>query len=234
MPTTILAIYAHPDDPEISCGGKLIKSAKEGARIVLAIFTNGEKGSQDSTADLKKIVETRKQETKNSASFMSISDVIYLDYPDGELVDNRETRGRIAELIRIHKPDLVVAPDPTRVFLDNYINHSDHRTTGWIVINSILPAGNWQFFREQLKGGLEPHCIKELYLSSPLEPNWGEDISDYLEDKLKALFYHESQFAPNAPPTKERFREFLTKRAETVGKKYGFKYAEEFRKFVFE
>ncbi|QQG45639.1 MAG: PIG-L family deacetylase [Candidatus Sungiibacteriota bacterium] len=230
---TILAIYAHPDDPEISCGGTMIKYAKEGSRVILVIMTKGEKGSQDPKADLKEVAATRKKETKDAAEFIGIKEVVHLDYLDGELEDNRKTREIVVKLIRIYKPDLIIAPDPTSVFMQNYINHSDHRAIGWVVINSILPAGNWHFYHEQLEDGVEPHSTRELYLSSSLEPNYAEDVSDFFEDKLKALFMHKSQFAPHAPHTREEFREFLTKRAEEIGKRYGMRYAEEFRRLVF-
>lgn len=231
---TILVFNAHPDDTEIGCGGTVVKFAEEGNRVILVIMTNGEKGSSDNNNNFKKLISIRKKETQQAAEFMGVEKVVHLNYPDGELEDNKKIRGQVVKLIRIYRPDIIIVPDPTAIFFDNYINHSDHRTAGWIVVNSLIPAGNWNFYRNQFTIKIKPHNVSEIYFAVSREPNWAVDISGTFEKKVKALSFHESQVNNSSPTPFVFFQTMLKNWAEESGKKHKMKYAEEFRRIVFK
>src|SRR2546423_9747794 len=126
-----LAVYGHPDDPEISAGGTLARWARGGATVWELICTKGEKGSQDPNQDRDALAAIRIAETEKAAARLGLSGHFHLDYGDGELRDDLEIRSRIVELVRRLKPEAVVCPDPTAVFFgDRYFNPSDHRGTG--------------------------------------------------------------------------------------------------------
>jgi LmbE family N-acetylglucosaminyl deacetylase len=231
IPASALAVYGHPDDPEISAGGTLARWARGGATVWELICTRGEKGSSDPHQDPGALAAARVEETEKAATVLGLAGHFHLDYGDGELRDDLELRGRIVELVRRLKPEVVVCPDPTAVFFgDTYFNHSDHRVTGWAALDAVAPsAGNPHYFPEQLATGLTVHSVAAVYLSGTLEPNCWVDIGDHIETKIDALFCHQSQLTE----TGEWFREFLRERAEDGGRAAGVRYAEGFRRLSF-
>ena len=141
LPARVLGVYAHPDDPEISCGGTLARWAKEGSEVHVLICTRGEKGSPDPKQDPDKLAAVRTEEMAAAAEVLGLAGHRSLDNGDGELENTAELRGHIVEVIRAVKPDVVVCPDPTAVFFGNsYYNHHDHRATGWATLDAVAPA----------------------------------------------------------------------------------------------
>jgi LmbE family N-acetylglucosaminyl deacetylase len=232
IPARALAVYAHPDDPEISAGGTLARWAEAGTEVWVLITTQGDKGTQDSTADPAALAALRIEETAKAASLLGFAGTRHLGHPDGELVDGQELRESIVRIIRELRPDVVLCPDPTAVFFgDGYYNHHDHRVTGWAVLDAVAPAaGNPHYFREHIAEGLAIHHVGAVYLSGTLEPNCWVDISRTLERKIDALFCHASQLPDEAG---EWFRDFLRERAEDAGAAAKVQYAEPFRKLTF-
>jgi LmbE family N-acetylglucosaminyl deacetylase len=231
-PARVLAVYAHPDDPEISSGGTLAKWADGGADVSLLITTRGDKGTQDPDADLEALSRLRIEETAKSAALLGFAAHHHLDHRDGELPNDLRLRAEITRYVRRLRPDVVFCPDPTAVFFgDRYFNHHDHRVTGWATLDAVLPAaGNPHYFADQLAEGLDVHHVGAVYLSATMEPNCWVDISDVLERKIDALFCHASQLTE----TGEWFREFLRERAEEAGGAAGVRYAEAFRRITFD
>src|SRR3954466_3053365 len=88
-PSRVLAIYAHPDDPEISAGGTLARWADGGAEVHVVVTTRGDKGTSDPDADLDALVRTRVDETAAAARVLGITAHHHLDHPDGEIVGDR-------------------------------------------------------------------------------------------------------------------------------------------------
>jgi len=104
---TLLAVFAHPDDESLACGGLLARCAQLGARVVLLCATHGEyqSGSRD-----ERLFETRPRELEAAAAALGIAEVILLDYPDGHLpwVDERAITTRLRDEIRRVNPDVVI------------------------------------------------------------------------------------------------------------------------------
>ena len=233
IPTRALAVYAHPDDPEISAGGTLARWAEAGTEVWVLITTQGDKGSQDPEADTAALAALRVEETAKAAALLGFAGTRHLDHPDGELADDQGLRESIVRVIREVRPEVVLCPDPTAVFFgDGYYNHHDHRVTGWATLDAVAPAaGNPHYFPEHRAEGLEVHRVRAVYLSGTLEPNCWIDISDTLERKIDALFSHTSQLPDEAG---EWFRDFLRERAEDAGAAAGVKFAEPFRTLTFQ
>jgi LmbE family N-acetylglucosaminyl deacetylase len=229
-PTCVLAVYGHPDDPEISAGGTLARWADAGSEVHIAVTTRGDKGTDDAAADLKALTRLRVDETAAAARVLGSTAEHHLDHPDGELENDRRLRLELVRLVRLVRPDVVLCPDPTAVFFgDGYINHRDHRVTGWATLDAIAPAaGNPHYFPELRAEGLDVHQVRAVYLSGTLEPNVWVDISATLERKIEALFCHASQLVE----TGEWFREFLRESAIAAGRAAGVAYAETFRRVL--
>ncbi len=230
-PASALAVYAHPDDPEISAGGTLARWADAGAEVWVLITTRGEKGTSDPDADLDALARTRIEETDAASAKLGFAGHRHLEYGDGEIADNPALVGSIVQCVRDLQPEVVVCPDPTAVFFgDAYFNHRDHRVTGWATLDAVAPAAsNPHYFPEHRAEGLGVHHVSAVYLTGTLEPNCWVDITDTLERKIDALFCHASQLIE----TGELFREFLRTSAEEAGLAAGVPYAEGFRRVNF-
>jgi len=229
-PASVLAVYAHPDDPEISAGGTLARWAAAGAEVWTLITTRGDKGSTDPATDGAALARLRIEETEAASELLGFKGHRHLDYPDGELPDDLDLRAAIVRQVRELRPQVVLCPDPTAVFFgDSYFNHRDHRVTGWVALDAVAPAaGNPHYFPDQIAAGLAVHQVRAVYLSATLEPNCWVDIGDTLERKIDALFCHASQLTE----TGDWFREFLRERAEEEGRSAGVRYAEGFRRLT--
>ena len=208
-PASALAVYAHPDDPEISSGGTLARWAAAGAQVWVLITLAGDKGTDDPDADLEALARTRVEETASREhALLGLAGHFHLDHADGELVDDRQLRGEIVRHVRRLRPEVVLCPDPTAVFFaDSYFNHRDHRVTGWATLDAVAPAaGNPHYFPEHRDEGLDVHHVRSVFLSGTLEPNCWIDITDdaRAEDR-RALLPREPAHAhrrvvPRVPP----------------------------------
>jgi LmbE family N-acetylglucosaminyl deacetylase len=229
-PARVLAVYAHPDDPEISAGGTLARWADAGADVHVLVTTRGDKGSDDPDIDADALTRLRIEETAAASRVLGVTPS-HLDHPDGELSDDNELRRELVRSVRSVRPDVVCCPDPTAVFFgDGYFNHRDHRILGWAVLDAVAPAsGNPHYFPELRAEGLDVHSVPAVYLSGTLEPNTWVDITATLERKIEALFCHASQLVE----TGEWFRQFLRDSAEVAGRVAGVTHAEAFRRISF-
>ena len=105
-------------------------------------------------------------------------------------------RREVVREIRRSMPDIVVSCDPTNYYLrDTYINHPDHRAAGQIVVDSVFPASqNPAFFQDLMTNErLQPHKVKEVWLSLPSKPNVKINVTKFWSKKIEALHEHHSQ-----------------------------------------
>ena len=226
VPTKVLAIYAHPDDPDVSAGGTLAAWALAGARVEVCICADGDKGSTDPATDPVELVRRRRQEVSAAGEILGVSAHHLLGYPDGDLDDGLALRGRLVELVRTVRPDVVVGPDPTAVFFGaSYVNHRDHRAVGWAVLDAVAPAAaNPHYFPD-----LGPaHAVRALWLSGTLQPDVWVDISGTVDRKAEAVGCHISQTGEPG----EWLRSVVGLRAEEAGREAGVRHAESFRRLV--
>jgi len=228
VPARVVAVYAHPDDPEISAGGTLAKWADAGSDVHIVLTTKGDKGTNDPDVDLAALTALRVEESAAAAHVLGLRPPRHLGYSDGDLPDDRDLRRDLVRVIRELRPEVVCCPDPTAVFFgDSYINHRDHRVTGWATLDAVAPAaGNPHYFPELRGDGLDVHEVRAVYLSGTFEPNRWIDITGTMERKIEALFCHASQLVE----TGDWFREFLREGAIEAGRSAGVQYAEAFRR----
>ncbi len=194
-PERAMVIMAHPDDPEFFCGGTVALWCAAGTEVSYLILTNGNKGSDNPQMTPEKLAAIRQEEQKAAANALGVHRVIFFDAPDGELQPTLELRKAVVAEIRRFKPDVVIAPDPTRYYFTNrYINHADHRAAGEVAIDAVFPAArNRMYHPELLNEGLEPHIVKDVYLTGPETPDLWINISEMFDTKLEAILCHTSQ-----------------------------------------
>jgi len=224
VPGCVLAVYAHPDDPDVSCGGTLARWARLGADVHVVICTNGDKGTTDPGVDPTALAERRAQEAKAAGERLGVRHQHVLGYPDGELDNTAELRRELVGWIRRVRPDAVLCPDPTAVFFgEDYYNHRDHRSIGFAVLDALAPAAALpHYFPEEG----EAHQAEVALLSGTLEPTVWIDVSATIDDKAAAVACHASQFADGPQWAAEAVR----RRAEEDGRRAGVAFAEGFRR----
>lgn len=223
-PDRVLAVYAHPDDPEVSCAGTLARWSAEGAEVHLLIATRGDKGAGDATVDPAALAETRAAEAAAAAAAMGLTGHVMLGIPDGEVENTTALREDLVRRIRAVRPEVVVAPDPTAVFFGGgYVNHRDHRGLGWAVLDACAPAAASPLYFPDAGAA---HRVGALYLSGTLEPDTWVDVTDSLDAKIAALRCHASQLGDGA----EWVDQVVAERAAAAGRDAGVPYAESFRR----
>ncbi|MBI1878098.1 MAG: PIG-L family deacetylase [Chloroflexi bacterium] len=195
LPRRALAIMPHPDDAEYYCGGALAWWAKQGVEVFIAVVTDGGKGSRDPAMTTAQLIEIRQQEQQAAALHLGAKEVVFLGFPDGELLPTLAVRRELIRLVRRVRPDTVVCPDPDVRFYGQSLNHPDHRATGEATLAVLKAAtGNHLYYPELQAEGLEPHRVQWLYLAGPVNPNFEVDITSTLALKTTAQREHRSQY----------------------------------------
>jgi LmbE family N-acetylglucosaminyl deacetylase len=222
----ILGIGAHPDDLDFSAAGTFAKWVKEGHNCYYLICTDGRKGSDDPQMTEEKLVEIRKKEQIAAGKILGLKEVFFLNHPDTELTADLELKKEITRYIRKLQPEIVVSLDPAFLYSAEmgFINHTDHRAAGLAVMDAVFPLARDRLtFKELEEEGLTPFKVKTLFLTGFTNPSFVFDISKTLDLKIAALKAHHSQIGD------EGLKRTI-KRAEDLGKKYGYRYAEGFIK----
>lgn len=224
VPERAVAVYAHPDDADVSCGGTLARWASAGAHIHLVVCTRGEKGSPEPGTSATQLAEVRTGEVTAAAEALGIVSHELLGYPDGDIENTPDLRGRLVEIVRRERPVAVVCPDPTAVFFgQHYYNHRDHRVVGYATLDAVSPAAAQPLY---FPDAGPAHQVATVFLSGTLEPDVWIDISSTLDRKEHALLCHSSQLGESG----EWLRTVVRERAEQGGRAAGVVYAEGFRR----
>jgi len=232
-PKRVMSIHAHPDDQEFTVGGTLAKWARAGCEIVTVCLTRGGAGSNKYTPlDMtrKALVSIREDEQREACRILGVKETIFLDYEDGMLEPSIPLRRELTRLIRRHRPEAVLAGDPTvRYYGTTYMNHPDHRAAADVVLDAVFPsAGTRLIFPELLGEGLEPHEVRQVYIHGAERPDTYVDIAETLDVKVAALRAHKSQMGEWDPA------EMLTRWAAEQGQRRKLKAAESYRRMILQ
>jgi LmbE family N-acetylglucosaminyl deacetylase len=158
VPSSALAVAAHPDDVEFGCGGTLAKWAAEGCVVHHLICTDGSKGTWDPDADIDALRRTRQEEQRAAAAALGATgEQLFMGWVDGELESGLAERGEVARAIRALRPQVVLGHDPWK----RYRLHPDHRHAGFLAVEGVVGARDPFFFREH---GLAPHRPETILL----------------------------------------------------------------------
>jgi LmbE family N-acetylglucosaminyl deacetylase len=194
----VMAIFAHPDDPEFFCGATIARWAAEGAHITFVLATSGDKGSADPEMTHERLIAIREEEERCAAAALGVKEVIFLRYPDGELQPTLELRRDLTRLIRLKQPDIVVTGDPTVYWYGtDYLNHPDHRAIGAATLEAVFPTARdrLNFIELERDEGLQTHKVHQVYITGASQPTTKVDVTAYVETKIKALREHKSQIS---------------------------------------
>ncbi|MGH7699110.1 MAG: bacillithiol biosynthesis deacetylase BshB1 [Gemmatimonadales bacterium] len=178
----LLAIAAHRDDVELTCGGTLAKAARAGHAVGILDLTAGEMGTRGSA-------ELRAQEAERAAGVLGAKVRLNAGLPDAHLANDEASRVPVVTLIRQTRPRVVLLPFPVG-------RHPDHRIASELGRDACYLAGLAKYHP---RPGLEPHRpFKVLYAlayrEDPVKPSFVVDISETFEVKLQAIRCYASQF----------------------------------------
>lgn len=230
-PVRVLAIGAHPDDIEFGCGGSLAKWAAGGAEITMVIVTDGSKGTWDRSMEPHSLAATRRREQEAAAARLGAQHVVMLEHTDGELEYSMALRAEMCLQIRRHRPDVLLSHDPWQ----RYQLHPDHRATGMAAVDGMVAARDHLFFPEQ---DLEAHRPAAMLLWSADAPDHREDITSWLDVKVRALLEHSSQStttmgdAGSGDDARAVFVDRLRAMAEKAAEGSSFELAEAFKRLA--
>ncbi|MEZ5401826.1 MAG: bacillithiol biosynthesis deacetylase BshB1 [Bryobacteraceae bacterium] len=216
-PVDVLAIAAHPDDVEQTCGGTLIKLAEMGYRTGVLDLTDGGMGTRGTP-------QIRLAEADAAAAVMRCGFRGNLHLPDARLENALAARMSLAVEIRRLKPRLVILPYWQA-------RHPDHYHASEIGYEGCFLAG-----LRKIDHYTEPHRPRKVIYSSvyaDVTPSFLVDISAQFERRMEALFRYESQYGDHEAgsslfPARAETRDRLETVARFYGHKIGVKYAEPF------
>lgn len=213
---TVLAVAAHRDDVELTCGGTLLRAAAAGHTTGIVDLTEGEMGTRGSA-------ELRSQEAAQAAKVLGVSVRENLGLPDAGIVNTPETRIKLARVIRRLTPRIVIAPALMG-------RHPDHREAGMLVRDACFIAGLAKI--DPTTPRHRPlkviHCV--TYREDFSKPTFVVDISEVFERKLEAIRAYASQFEgvtqagevyPNGEPLFDVVRHHAAQYGSMIRTKYG-------------
>ena len=191
MKLDLLAIAAHPDDVELTCGGTLIKMAQLGYRTGILDLTRGEMGTRGTPA-------TRLKESAHAAKILRVSVRENLGLPDAHLAVTDDYKRAIAAKIRVWRPHTVILP-----YWEG--RHPDHYTAARLGYEGCFLAG---LKRLSLAGeAVRPFKVLYAAADSFAKPSFAVDITAQFERRRRAILAYSSQFKP--PRNEKRSKVFL-------------------------
>jgi bacillithiol biosynthesis deacetylase BshB1 len=194
----VLAVFSHPDDAELTAAGTLLKLKAQGYRTGVLDMTRGEMGTRGTPA-------IRAREALDAAAIMKLNARLNLDQPDGRVSLNEESRTAMVRVFRTHRPKVVLTAhwdDP----------HPDHAATSAIVRDAARLATMRRYDEEAGLAAVQMPAIAHAVSSRLVLPSFIVDVSDFVEEKTRAIRAHASQFfdpASQEPTTRISDKGFL-------------------------
>ena len=220
MRLDLLAIAAHPDDVELTCGGTLLKAADQGYKTGILDLTKGEMGTRGTP-------ETRLKEAAKAARILRVTHRENLGLPDAGLEVNERYKLAVAQRIRALKPHTVILP-----YWEG--RHPDHYTAGRLGYEGCFLAG----LKRLPIGGEAFRPFKILYSTiyfREVRPTFVVDISGHFARRYQAILAYHSQFRPKGKDKKskvdiplDRLHHEVNLIARYYGQMAGVEYAEPF------
>lgn len=228
----VLAIGCHPDDLEIACAGTLAKYVKRGDKVITCHVANGNLGHAIIMPDELRLIRTKEAE---AAAKIIGAEAINVDVGDMHVeAANRDTIGKIVEVIRYAKPDLIITHNE-----DDYMR--DHMQTSQLAFHAsfgaTVPHMHGAVLPEISEAAAAFDTIVPIFYMDTLAginfvPTEYVDITDTIELKLEALACHESQINWMRDHDKIDFIDFVRTCSKYRGLQCSVPYAEGFRQYA--
>jgi LmbE family N-acetylglucosaminyl deacetylase len=215
---TILAVFAHPDDESLACGGTLARIADAGARVALLCASHGENGSVSDPALLAggDLGRARVRELRAAAGVLGLAEVLVFDHPDGELRWSQvaELHAEILTTIARLRPDAVITFDEDGLYWHlDHIGVHERTTTALRTLGADAPP---LYYVTMPKGVMREIAIAaraaigaegstfwgiaaDAFGDHAKAPTFVVDVREWTPRKVAALRCHRTQMGPNNP-----------------------------------
>jgi len=190
-----LVVVAHPDDVDFGAAGTIATWTDEGIAVTYCICTDGDAGGFDPTVDRGDIGGIRQAEQRAAAKEVGVEDVVFLGYPDGQLVASLDLRRDLSRVIRQVRPQRLVMQSPEINWDRIPASHPDHRAAGEATLCAVYPDARNPFTHTTLLDeGHEAWSVHDVWVMAAGEgTNRWVDVTDTFDRKLAALRRHVSQ-----------------------------------------
>lgn len=223
MKLDLLAIAAHPDDVELSCGATVALHVSMGQKVGIIDLTRGEMGTRGTA-------EIRNQEAEAAKEALGIAIRDNMDFKDAFFLNDHEHQIELIKRIRYYQPEIVLANAPDD-------RHSDHPRGSKLITEACFMSGLAKIetaFNGERQAAWRPKAVYYFIQSKFLVPDFIVDVSEHWDTKMKAVRAFKSQFYdPNSsePQTfisNPGFLEMIEARGKEFGHTIGAKYGEGF------
>ena len=223
MKLDILAIGAHPDDVEMSCGATIAKEIASGKKVGILDLTRGELGTRGSAA-------VRKEEATRAAEILGVSIRENIGLKDGFFQNDESSQLAIIKILRKYRPEVVLC---------NAVDdrHIDHGKGSKLTSDACFLSGLRRIETEldgQRQESWRPKHVYHYIQWKDLEPDFVVDVTGFMDKKLEAVFAYKSQFydenssEPETPISSKNATESLRYRNRNLGRLIGTEYGEGF------
>ncbi len=219
----ILAVGAHPDDVEMSCGATLAKEIAAGKKVGILDLTRGELGTRGSA-------EIRDEEAKKAAEILGVTVRENLAFTDGFFVNDKAHQLEVIKILRKYRPEIVLC----NAIDDRHIDHGK----GSALVSDACFLSGLRKLATSLDGENQtewrPKHVYHYIQWKELEPDFVVDVTGFMDQKLEAVFAYGSQFydknskEPDTPISSKNTMESLRYRNRNLGRLIGTEYGEGF------
>jgi LmbE family N-acetylglucosaminyl deacetylase len=223
--TRAVAVVAHPDDLEYGVAAAVARWTGQGKEVAYLLATKGEAGIAGQPPD--RVGPLRMEEERRSAAVVGVTEVVFLDHPDGLVEYGVPLRRDLAAVFRRLRPEVVITTSFDLTWgEDGPVNHADHRAVGLAVLDACRDAANEWVFPDA-----GPRCdsIRDAYVAATGNPTHFADVSGTIEAGIASLREHRAyldglggDFDPD---------EFLRNMSGYIGLGAGVDYAVGFRRY---
>jgi bacillithiol biosynthesis deacetylase BshB1 len=221
MKLDILAIGAHPDDIELSCGGTILSHVAQGHKVGILDLTRGELGTRGTD-------EIRVAEATEAAKVLGVLVRDNAGFADGFFTNDKAHQLEVIKYIRKYQPDIIL----TNAIHDR---HPDHARAAQLTEDAVFLSGlakvetKWD---GALQKPFRPRAVYHYIQSLDITPDFAVDISPFFDKKIEAIRAYKTQFydpnskEPNTFISSPEFMEFIKGRGVHFGVPLGVSYAE--------
>jgi bacillithiol biosynthesis deacetylase BshB1 len=219
----ILAIGAHPDDIELSCGGTVLTSVKRGYKVGILDLTQGEMGTRGS-------MELRRKEADRAKQILGVALRENLGLKDGNIEVNQETMARLVRVFRKYRPKIILVPHWQE-------RHPDHMHANRLAREALYYSGLAKLETHEnskLQSPWRPHHCFHYMQVYEFQPSFIVDVSDVHQKRREAMLAFASQFynpkskEPATTLSQKSFLDMVETRLKSYGQKIGAAYGEPF------
>ena len=180
-----LAVVAHPDDMEYGAAAAVARWTSQGKTFAYILVSDGEAGI--STMAPGETGPVRREEQRASCALVGVTDVEFLGWPDGTIVEGLQLRADLADAIRRHRPDVVVSINFRESWGGPSWNHADHRAVGRALLDAVRDAANPWIFPDR---GSAWEGVRFVAFSGSPQPTHGADVTATFDLGVRSLAAH--------------------------------------------